>query len=130
MNVWNGDYGKVPELISDDFRLHATLLGGAEDEAVRGPEGLRALVEQSRSLLSNMTFSTVVGPIVEGASLAGHWTVTGTYEGGYPGATAAPGAIVTFSGTDVLRIEEGKIAEYWMVADTPSLMAQLGVNTP
>ena len=42
------------------------------------------------------------------------WKAHGTYGGGFP--AAAPDAVgrhVTFTGTDTLRIADGKLAEYW-----------------
>jgi hypothetical protein len=35
---------------------------------------------------------------------------------------------VTFYGTDVLRIAGGRLAEYWVTADSMWLMQQLGIT--
>lgn len=53
------------------------------------------------------------------------WTATGTYGGGFPGAKAEPGTVVTFTGTDTLRARDGRFVEYWVNTDTLSLLTQL-----
>ncbi|MGW3174413.1 ester cyclase [Streptomyces sp. NPDC001153] len=53
------------------------------------------------------------------------WTATGTYAGGFPGAKAQPGTTVTFTGTDTLRVNDGKFVEYWLNSDTLQLLTQL-----
>ncbi|WP_199836140.1 ester cyclase [Streptomyces sp. TP-A0356] len=53
------------------------------------------------------------------------WTATGTYAGGFPGAHAEPGTLVTFTGTDTLRMQDGKFVEYWVNTDTLQWLTQL-----
>jgi hypothetical protein len=46
-----------------------------------------------------------------------------------PGAsTSTVGRKVTFTGTDTLRIVNGKIAEYWANADSLLFVQQLGLS--
>lgn len=59
--------------------------------------------------------------------IAGRWLASGTYKGGFPGSTAEPGTQIKFAGADFLRIENGKIAEYWLSADQLDLLKQLGM---
>jgi hypothetical protein len=57
------------------------------------------------------------------------WKAQGTYQGGFPGAPSeAVGREVTFTGTDTLRIADGKLAEYWANADSLLFFQQLGVR--
>jgi predicted ester cyclase len=57
------------------------------------------------------------------------WKAEGTYGGGFPGSSpAAVGRRVTFYGTDTLRVEDGKLIEYWANADSLWLIQQLGVS--
>jgi hypothetical protein len=44
------------------------------------------------------------------------------------GATAAPGSPVDFTGTDILHIEGGLLAEYWLNSDVHVMAAQLGMT--
>jgi hypothetical protein len=51
-----------------------------------------------------------------------------TAAGGFPGAPPeAAGRDLTFTGTDILRIADGKLAEYWANADSLLFFQQLGV---
>lgn len=130
MGLWNGDFSAADALISPDFRIHVTLLDGSSDAALRGPSGLTGWIAQTRQLFPDIVFATVVGPLIDGDHLSGHWTATGTYAGGFPGATAKPGTVVTFTGTDVLRVNGDRVLEYWLVSDTLKLMMDLGVGAP
>ena len=57
------------------------------------------------------------------------WRARGTHRGGFPGASPdAVGREVTFTGTDILRIADGKFAEYWGDADSLLFVLQLGVR--
>jgi predicted ester cyclase len=51
--------------------------------------------------------------------------VTGTHEGELMGI-GATGRTVEFESVDIIRVEDGKVAEHWGVTDTMSLMQQLG----
>lgn len=125
VTVWNGDSAKASDIISPDFRVHAALLDGTDGSSIRGVEGLVGLVDQIRSVFTDLRFDLEVGPLVDGRHVSARWVATGTYAGGFPGAKAAPGTVITYSGTDTLRMEHGKFAEYWLNADTLSLLQQL-----
>jgi hypothetical protein len=125
VQVWNGDVAKAQGIISPDFRVHAALLDGGDGSSVRGVDGLLTLIGQIRGVFTDLHFTVEVGPLVDGRYLSGRWTATGTYAGGYPGAKAKPGTVITFTGTDTLRMERGKLAEYWLNADTLLLLQQL-----
>jgi predicted ester cyclase len=56
------------------------------------------------------------------------WRARGTYRGGMPGVPeSSAGAAINFTGTDILRVEGGKLVEYWVNSDTLLMMQQLGV---
>lgn len=126
-DVWNGDYGKASEIITDDFSMHAALIDGGDGSAYHGPEGLVSLVQQIRGIFPDLWFSLVVGPVIDDDYVCGHWTATGAYGGGFPGANAPVGTKVTWTGTDTLRIEHGKLAEYWFNGDSLVLLQGLQV---
>ncbi|WP_433654390.1 ester cyclase [Nocardia sp. CA-128927] len=126
--LWNGDYTLADDILAQDFALHAALLGGGDDRAVRGPDGLIGWIKQTRAAFTELVFTVEVGPIVDLDHLAIRWVAVGTYGAGFPGATAAPGTPVRFTGTDILRIEQSKIAEYWVNSDVHVLLATLGVQ--
>ena len=70
-----------------------------------------------RSPIEALTFALEVGPIVEGDMLAARWSGRGTYAGGIPGTSAPAGTEVWFGGIDIMRIEDGRLAEYWVSSD-------------
>ncbi len=128
LDVWNGDPSRAAGIIAPDMRLHATLLDGRPDTAVRGPDGITGWVAQMRTLFPDLRFEVVVGPLIDGEHLTGHWRAKGSYAGGFPGATAPAGTVVEFGGTDALRLEDRLIAEYRLAADTADMLTQLGVG--
>ncbi|MDX3128636.1 ester cyclase [Streptomyces europaeiscabiei] len=123
--MWNGDTAKASSIISPDFRVHAALLDGTDGSSIRGVEGLVGLIDQIKSVFTDLRFDLEVGPLVDGRYVSARWVATGTYVGGFPGAKAAPGTVITYAGTDTLRVEHGKFAEYWFKDDTLSLLQQL-----
>ncbi|MGW2616675.1 ester cyclase [Streptomyces sp. NPDC001500] len=125
VRLWNGDYGLAPGIVSPGFRVHAALLDGGDGSSVRGVNGLVGMVRQIRAPFPDLRFSVDVGPLVDGRYASLRWTATGTYAGGFPGAKAEPGTVVTFTGNDTLRVKGGKFVEYWLNADTLSLVTRL-----
>lgn len=125
LNVWNGDFSQAPDIISPDFTVHAAMLDGGDGSAVHGVDGLEAMVGQLRGAFPDLHFTMQVDPLFDAHHASVRWTATGTYAGGFPGATAQPGTVVTFTGTDTLRIENGKFVEYWFNADQLQLLTQL-----
>jgi predicted ester cyclase len=67
-------------------------------------------------------------PVAQGDLVAARWTFSGSCRGGLPGASAPVGTRVAFSGMDLVRLADGKVAEYWVSSDADHLMAQLGVE--
>ncbi|MES2041031.1 MAG: nuclear transport factor 2 family protein [Pseudomonadota bacterium] len=125
ISLWNGDLDQAKSIITPDFALHATLLDGRPDTAISGPAGLAAWVAQSHALFKNLRFTVQVGPIVDGNFAVLRWEATGNYAGGIPSTGAVVGTPLKFTGTDILRIEGGKVKDYWLHADTGSLLTQL-----
>lgn len=64
--------------------------------------------------------------IAEGNKVAYQWTARGTHEGEFMGIPPT-GKEVTITGSDIVRIEDGKIAEAWHIEDNLGLMQQMGV---
>jgi len=84
------------------------------------------MVRTGRAPFSELTCSIEVGPIVEGDMIAARWTARGRYAGGIPGATVPEGTEVAFGGIDIMRVRDGRLAEYWVSSDGLALMQQLG----
>lgn len=128
VDLWNGDYAVAENIISETNRVHVAMFDGADGSAVQGVAGMVDFVTQMRSLMSDLVFATEVGPIIDGDHVVIRWVATGHYGGGMPGAGAPAGTPVTFHGTDILRIVDNHVVEYWLNADTLDLVTQLQVG--
>ena len=126
--LWNGDLDLATSIIAPDFALHATLLDGRSDTEISGPTGLAGWVSQSHGLFSDLKFTVQVGPVVDGDFVVIRWVAVGRYRGGIPSAAAPVGTPLRFTGTDILRTKGGKVADYWLNADTGDLLMQLKVG--
>lgn len=128
LELWHADVHDLEsvaaELVTPDFVIRRR---GGEEET-RGPAAAAELVRASAELFDDHTVSLDVGPIVEGDLVCGRWTFTGRYRGGMPGMAAPPGRVVSFSGHDIVRIRDGRIAVYWVAADGDHLMEQLATD--
>jgi predicted ester cyclase len=128
-DLWNGDLTITPKIIAEDFVAHAAPLTGSGAGEIHGREALNAWVNGIHAVLPDLAFTIEVGPITDKDYLVVLWRARGTYGGGFPGAsTSAVGRKITFTGTDTLRIVNGKIAEYWANADSLLFVQQLGLR--
>jgi steroid delta-isomerase-like uncharacterized protein len=90
-----------------------------------GYEVVQQAAAASRTAFPDLQLS-VNDQVAEGDRVAARWTVTGTHKGEYYGIPAT-GKQVGHSGTAFYRLENGRIAEVWLLSDTMGLMQQLGV---
>jgi predicted ester cyclase len=127
--LWNGDLALTDKIIAEDFVAHAAPLTGTGSDLIRGREALNGWVSGIHSILPDLSFEIEVGPIADDDHMVVRWKARGTYGGGFPGASPdAVGREVTFTGTDTLRIADGKLAEYWANADSLLFFQQLGIR--
>ncbi len=123
--LWNGDLGRADDIIAPDITLHMTPIDGGDVASLESPAGMARWIGGLHAAFAPLTFAVQVAPLFQGDMIAGRWLATGRYAGGFPGAKAQPGTATSFAGADFLRIEDGKIAEYWLSADVLDLMGQL-----
>lgn len=128
LRLWNGDLGRAARVVTPAFRIHAAMLDGGDGSNLSGPDGLAGWIEQTRAAFPDLAYTVEVGPIVQDDLVALRWSVQGTYAGEFPGAKAAAGTPIAFTGTDILRVEDGRFAEYWVNSDIYVLLAQLQVT--
>ena len=127
--LWNGDLALTDRIIAEDFVAHAAPLTGTGSDLIRGREALNGWVSGIHAILPDLSFEIEVGPIADDDHMVVRWKARGTYGGGFPGASsAAAGREITFTGTDTLRVADGKLAEYWANADSLLFFQQLGVR--
>ena len=94
--LWAGQ-PVADDLVSDDF------VGHWPDREVHGPDELNAMVDKTRSMLTDLQFVIEVEPFVEGDMLAARWIGTG----------AAPDGPQRFTGNDMFKVVDGRFVEYW-----------------
>jgi predicted ester cyclase len=121
LELWNGDLTVADQVVTPGF------VGSwpGRPGLVHGPQELVDTIRMSHDLFLDLTFAVEVGPVVEGDLVAARWTGRGRSKRGMPGATAPAGTQVSFSGHDLLRVDEGRFAEYWVISEEQHLMAQL-----
>jgi steroid delta-isomerase-like uncharacterized protein len=110
----------MDELLAPNYVLH--LPGGP---SISGIEPAKQLMIAYTTGFPDLQLTTedLIG---EGDRVAIRNTWHGTHQGIFQGIPAT-GKQVTFTGSDVFRLVDGKIAEQWADLDTLGLMQQLGV---
>ena len=103
LELWHGSYEVAEEILTEDFAGHWP------DRDVEGREALVALIRETRAMFESLEFQLEVGPIVNGEFVAARWTGVGrTAEGEMP-----------LLGNDILRVADGRFAEYWVARGRP-----------
>jgi predicted ester cyclase len=121
LELWNGNLAITDQIVTPDF------VGSwpGRPGLVHGPKELAEIIRMSRAIFQDVTFAIEVGPVAEGDLVAARWIGHGSYKGGMRGATAPAGTRVSFSGHDLLRVDAGRFADYWVISETEHLLAQL-----
>jgi steroid delta-isomerase-like uncharacterized protein len=119
--VWGrGDSQFSGEVFHDDYVRHDLRPSAAES----GPAGQTTIALDFRRAVPDLDWHVdlILG---DGDYIVGRWTATGTQTGPW-GAIPASGKPVSFSGVNIFRFEDGKVAEIWNHRDDLGLMTQLG----
>ena len=116
-----GELGLIDELTTDDLVDHEEGLPGQPS----GREGVRFFVSAIREAFPDLTTKTMGPTMAEGDLEAARTILTGTHKGELMGVPAT-GKTVEFESIDIIRVEDGRVAEHWGVTDVMSLMQQLG----
>lgn len=87
-------------------------MGGAREQDVHDAAALAGWIAMTRSAVDDLTFTVEVPPVFDGERFALRGQASGHDSGGFPGATAAPGPPIAFTGIDLLRINDGRLAEH------------------
>jgi steroid delta-isomerase-like uncharacterized protein len=116
---WNaGNVDAVDALVADDFVDHQTVPG-----TPAGKEDFAALIRLWHTGFPDMS-ETVEELIAEGDRVVGRFTFRGTHTGEFMGI-APTGRQVSMTGIDIVRIRDGKIAEFWYAEQLNDLLRQL-----
>lgn len=122
-DVWNGrNYDRISDLVTADFVQH----GPVTTMELSGPDELEANIRQYHEAFSDLesTVNLVFGDET-GEYVCAHLTNTGTHDSELMGipATGNEGAVDVIG---IYRIDDGKIAESWIVGDMYTLFDILG----
>lgn len=116
-----GNTNVVEELIAEDFINHDPLPG---QEATR--EALKEYLPVIRRAFPDLVF-TNEAILADGNLIAHRVKMTGTHRGEFAGV-APTGRQITIRSHDFQRWENGRMVERWSIADSESLMRQLGLK--
>jgi predicted ester cyclase len=127
---WGERYnpGVVDELAAPDMLLQYSLHAPR-----RGREDIKAFMADFRAAFPDLSFSGAADLIAEGDCVVGRWQGGGTHTGPafsdflIGSLPAATGRKMQFTGTTVLRIKDGRIAEEVGLDDGVTALQQLGL---
>jgi|SRR5438552_10147622 len=119
--LWGkGRLDVADEVFASDYVRHDL----RATEIVPGPEGQKRIAADFRSAFPDLRFEVEL-LIAERDYVAGRWTASGTHLGSW-GGLEPTGKRVTFSGVNIFRFEDGKVAEIWNHRDDLGLREQVG----
>jgi predicted SnoaL-like aldol condensation-catalyzing enzyme len=113
------DFSMLDELMRDDYIQHNA-------DVPAGKAGFRQFFEVTFKAMPDFSYR-ILKIIAGGDTVMMYSTVTGTHTGGPWLGKEATGNRLNFNCVDIFRIQGGKIAEHWDVADTFTLFKQLGI---
>lgn len=125
-NPWNPDV--VDELAAPDIRFEYSL-----HQPLRGRAAVKEFATNFRAAFPDLNFWGTADLIAEGDYVVGQWEGGGTHTGiefdDLPIGllSAGSGKSMRFSGTTVLRLENGLIAEEVGLDDGVKVLQQLGI---
>ena len=115
----NHDLSGLDDLMRDDYIQH-------NDIAAQGKAGFKALFEQTFKAMPDFKYE-INRLVAEGEFVVAYCTSSGTHSGGDWLDIPPRGSKLRFEVVDIFRVQDGKIAEHWDVADRLTLFSQLGV---
>jgi predicted ester cyclase len=120
----------IDELAAPDIRFEYSL-----HAPLRGRDAVRAFAEKFRAAFPDLNFCGTAGLIAEGDYVVGQWEGGGTQTGDafddmpYGPLAAGTGRVMRFTGTTVLKVENGLITEEIGLDDGVTALRQLGLIT-
>jgi predicted ester cyclase len=118
--VNRGDLKWIDDLVAEHTVDHGPSLIGMSG----GRAGFTHVVEALRSGLLDLVF-TIDESVASGDRVSVHWTLSGMLPGAHEAGQET--RRVSTTGTNIYRLEEGKIHESWGNWDALGMMIQLGM---
>jgi predicted SnoaL-like aldol condensation-catalyzing enzyme len=113
------DLTRLDTYMRDDYIQH-------NPDVKQGKAGFKEFFEETFRAVPDFKY-TLKKMVAEGDIVMAYSTTTGTHTGGEWLEKKATGNKLNFDVVDVFRVQNGKIAEHWDVADTFKLFKQLGI---
>jgi predicted SnoaL-like aldol condensation-catalyzing enzyme len=111
-----GNLDVADEILTPDFTWYAP----PQTVSVVGPEAVKQAAQEVRAYFGDDLSLSADDVIAEGDRVVIRWTLTGTVQTDH-------GAVpVVYTGIDIFRIANGKLAELWQNADDYGLAQQVG----
>jgi predicted ester cyclase len=127
-------WGKDVNLaVVDEIAAPGMLLKYSLHEPRRGRDDIKAFMTDFRAAFPDLNFWGTADLIAEGDYVVGRWEGGGTHTGAafndflVGGLPAASGRRMRFTGTTVLKVIDGKIAEEVGLDDGVTALTQLGL---
>lgn len=129
---WGADFNPtvIDELAAPDIRFEYSL-----HAPCRGREQVRAFATKFRAAFPDLAFEGTADLIAEGDYVVGQWIGGGTQTGDafddmpIGALPAATGKTMRFTGTTILKVENGLILEEIGLDDGVTVLRQLGLIT-
>lgn len=127
---WGSDYNPavIDELAHPDIRFEYSL-----HSPLRGREQVRRFASEFRAAFPDLGFAGTADLIAEADYVVGQWEGGGTHTGEpfsdlpVGSLPAGSGKTMHFSGTTVIRVQDGMIAEEIGLDDGVTVLQQLGL---
>jgi predicted ester cyclase len=113
------DLSVLDDIMRDDYIQH-------NDIAAQGKAGFIALFKQTFIAMPDFKYQ-INRLVAEEDYVVAYCTSSGTHSGGEWLNIRPRGSKLHFDVVDIFRVQDGKIAEHWDVADRLTLFSQLGV---
>jgi len=115
----NHDLSRLDIYMRDDYIQH-------NPDVSQGKAGFIQFFETTFKAIPDFKY-THRKTVAEGDIVMVYSTTTGTHTGGEWLGKPPTGNKLNFNVVDIFRVQDGKIAEHWDVADTFKLFGQLGI---
>lgn len=123
-DVFNGrDYDRIPDFQADDYVQHGPMPG----MELHGNESVETM-RMFHAAFSDLEATEELA-FGDGEYVCAYYTYRGTHDGEFMGIPATD-VEAEVPGVTINRIEDGKIAETWVMADFLGLLQQVGVVPP
>ncbi len=114
------DVSRIDEYMRDDYIQHNA-------DCPQGKAGFLEFFDTIFAAVPDFSY-TLKMMVAEGDIVVAFSTTTGTHTGGSWLGKDASGNRLDYDVVDIFRVQDGKIAEHWDVADTYTFFNQLGVS--